>query len=115
MIGRQIIKNSFSINTILKYNLSNPFFSKFAPSKDNDKPDLNLANNSDEKAVKSIGKNNDLQALINKINDANKYFLGIKLNTNYLKVNKIVNYEEISKLTTEKTTVNDIPIEISKR
>ncbi len=60
MIGRKIIKNRFSINTILKFNFSNPFFSKFTPSKDNEKVDINLGNNSDEKVEKSIGKNTDL-------------------------------------------------------
>lgn len=50
-----------------------------------------------------------------KINDANKYFLGVKLNTNYLKVNKTLTYEEASKLKIEKATVTDIPIEISKK
>lgn len=39
--------------------------------------------------------------MVEKINDANKYFLGVKLNTNYLKVNKIVNYADVAALTTE--------------
>lgn len=50
-----------------------------------------------------------------KINEANKYFLGVKLNTNYLKVNKEVKYEEIAKLTADKVAISDIPIEISKK
>jgi hypothetical protein len=56
-----------------------------------------------------------LAALVGKINDANKYFLGVKLNTNYLKVNKVVQYDEVAKLTVDKATVNDLPIEISKK
>lgn len=53
--------------------------------------------------------------LVDKINDANKYFLGVKLNTNYLKVNKVVQYEEISKLAADKVTISDLPFEISKK
>ena len=53
--------------------------------------------------------------LVNKINDANKYFLGVKLNTNYLKVNKVVQYEEIAKLAADKVTISDLPFEISKK
>lgn len=56
-----------------------------------------------------------LAALVNKINDANKYFLGVKLNTNYLKVNKELTYEDAIKLTAEKSSANDIPIEFSKK
>lgn len=33
-----------------------------------------------------------LEDLINKINESNKYFLGVKLNTNYLKVNNVAKF-----------------------
>lgn len=56
-----------------------------------------------------------MAALVEKINDANKSFLGVKLNTNYLKVNKVVKYADVAGLTTDTKSVNDIPIEISSK
>jgi len=52
--------------------------------------------------------------LVKKINEANKYFLGIKYNTNYLKANKVLKYEEAMQMKAAKATVNDIPLELSK-
>lgn len=53
--------------------------------------------------------------MVKKINESNRYFLGEKHNTNYLKVNKIVKYEDIQSLKADRVTINDIPIEISKK
>ncbi len=61
---------------------------------------------------KSIEKNH-LDELINKINQTNQYFLGVKLNTNYLKINKVVLYEDVSKYTNDKFTITDLPFEIT--
>ena len=40
--------------------------------------------------------------------------MGIKLNTNYLKVHTIGKYEDIVRQKVQNVTINDLPIEIAK-
>lgn len=48
--------------------------------------------------------------MVAKINESNKYFLGVKLNTNYLKINTIAKFEELTQNKVANAKINDLPI-----
>lgn len=99
MIVRQIVKNSTSLHLLRSYAFSTPFFNKAESiTEPISKSDFRFSPTQDKQTREN--KRENLSALVEKINDANKYFLGVKLNTNYLKVNKVVNYADVAALTT---------------
>ena len=55
-----------------------------------------------------------LDEIITRINESNKYFMGVKLNTNYLKVHNQVKFADILKEKVEKVNISELPIQISK-
>jgi hypothetical protein len=117
MMMRQALRTGRQLTSLTRFSFSNPFFSKTDPAVE--QPSEAKATQAGERGKEGRdareGAREALTAMVDKINAANKYFLGVKLNTNYLKVSKEVKYEEVAKLTTDKTTVNDLPIEISKK
>lgn len=58
----------------------------------------------------------NLEDILSKINITNAYFQGIKLNTNYLKVQKSVRYDDIkSHKSTDQVTITDFPLAITNK
>ena len=53
--------------------------------------------------------------MINHINEVNKYFLGVKLNTNYLKVNNVVSLSSILEELVPTININDLPLDIGNK
>lgn len=99
MIVRQIVKNSAYLHLLSSYAFSTPFFNKAESiTEPITKSDHRFSPTQDKQVRQN--KRENLSALVEKINEANKYFLGVKLNTNYLKVSKVVNYADVAALTT---------------
>lgn len=73
------------------------FFSKTGVASDKFKVPLFKNQPKEKEVVFTTNENSSsakktLEDIVSKINEANKYFLGVKLNTNYLKVNKTAKY-----------------------
>lgn len=103
MIVRQALRSSLAKKLRACFSTPSPFFSK-GSEPERIEPDTK---------GERVNAREALAALVGKINEANKYFLGVKLNTNYLKISKSLPYEEAAKLTSEnKTTLSDLPLEI---
>lgn len=114
MIGRYINLGRLTHNN--RYAFS--FFSKPGAPSEKFKVPL-FKNQPKEKEAFTTNENSSsakktLEDIVSKINEANKYFLGVKLNTNYLKINKTVKYVEISQQKLPSSTSNDFPLDFSK-